>query len=111
MYDDAHIDGELLVRRERRFSAPLQPSAELVAAPVHIALVSWRESRGNPQMPARLWWLVVTSDSGRSDEATKERLYHSTRGDGGWDAIFDSVWREIAAGADRHGSWYPRSVM
>ncbi|MGY3552690.1 ribonuclease HI [Williamsia sp. R60] len=99
MYDDAHIDGDLLVRRKHRFSAPLLPSDDLVAAPVHIALVSWRQSTGDAQMPVRLWWLVVTSDSGRSDEATKERLYHSTRGDGGWDAILDSVWREIAAGS------------
>lgn len=97
MYDGARIDGDLLVRRERRFRAPLQPSDAMVAAPVHIALVSWRQVGGD-QAPPRLWWLVMTSDLGRDRGRPRESLYYMDGEQPAWEEVIESVSRELQNG-------------
>ncbi|WP_169515271.1 RNase H family protein [Gordonia shandongensis] len=96
MYDEHAIDGTLLERR-RWSCAPVEPTAEQVSAPVHVAFISWRVATGDPEWPRRLRWVVVVADrrtGARDPEVVCGQL---ERSDGsGWERIRHAVTDVIA---------------
>jgi len=95
MYYEQGIDGTLLERRHRSAGAPVEPTAEQVAAPVHVALTSWKARTGDPDRPHRLRWIIVVDRRSptRAPEIHRGQL---DRDSDGWDCIQQALTEAIA---------------